>query len=289
MFGFPSPPNPPTLERTHMAENKYYWLKLQEDFFDSKRIKKLRRIAGGDTYTIIYLKMQLKALKTGGVLEYTGIEKTFAEELALDLDEEPEDVGLCLNYLLSVGLIETSDNIDFFLPYVIENTGKEGSSAKRMREYRERQSQKLLENNISSHLVTTASQCDGEASLRYGEKEIEKEIEKEDILSGKPDYARIIGYLNEKTEKSFRANTKAYQSCINARYKEGFREADFFKVVDIMVTKWGNDPKMSEYLRPQTLFGTKMESYLQSQPYKDPHKVDREYGENGVQKGAIEW
>ena len=56
-----------------MAENRYYWLKLQEDFFDSKRIKKLRRIAGGDTYTIIYLKMQLKALKTNGVLEYTGI------------------------------------------------------------------------------------------------------------------------------------------------------------------------------------------------------------------------
>ena len=56
-----------------MAENRYYWLKLQEDFFDSKRIKKLRRIAGGDTYTIIYLKMQLMAMKRDGILEYTGL------------------------------------------------------------------------------------------------------------------------------------------------------------------------------------------------------------------------
>ena len=42
-----------------MAEKKYYWLKLKEGFFEQKIIKKLRKIAGGDTYVIIYLKMQL--------------------------------------------------------------------------------------------------------------------------------------------------------------------------------------------------------------------------------------
>ena len=37
-----------------MAEAKrYYWLRFRDDFFDSKRIKKLRRMAGGDTYVII--------------------------------------------------------------------------------------------------------------------------------------------------------------------------------------------------------------------------------------------
>jgi hypothetical protein len=39
-----------------LADKRYYWLKLQDGFFDSKRIKKLRKLAGGDTYTIIYLK-----------------------------------------------------------------------------------------------------------------------------------------------------------------------------------------------------------------------------------------
>ena len=122
-----------------MAEQRYYWLKFRSDFFDSKRIKKLRNMAGGDTYVIIYLKMQLKSLKTGGVLEYTGIEDQFADELALDLDERPDDVRVTLMFLLQYGLCECSDNIHYFLPWVAENTGSENASAQRVREYRERQ------------------------------------------------------------------------------------------------------------------------------------------------------
>ena len=123
-----------------MADRKYYWLKLQDGFFNSKRIKKLRKLAGGDTYTIIYLKMQLVAMKNGGVLVYTGLEKTFAEELALELDEEPENVCVTVNYLLSCGLLETSDDKEYFIPYAVLNTGSEGGSAKRVREHRERKS-----------------------------------------------------------------------------------------------------------------------------------------------------
>ena len=119
--------------------NKYYWLRLQKDFFSSKRIKKLRKLAGGDTYTIIYLKMQLFAIQTEGYLTYTGLEKTFAEELALDIDEDPENVAVTVQYLLSCGLMETSDGKDHFLPFVAENIGSESSGARRVREYRERQ------------------------------------------------------------------------------------------------------------------------------------------------------
>lgn len=122
---------------------RYFWLKLQEDFFSSLRIKKLRRIAGGDTYTIIYLKMQLKALKTDGVLRYTGVENTFADELALDLDEDPDNVAVALSYLAGCGLIETSDDINYFLPYVKANTGSETASARRVRDFRERQAEAL--------------------------------------------------------------------------------------------------------------------------------------------------
>ena len=143
------------------AEKKYVWLKLKEDFFSSKRIKKLRKMAGGDTYTIIYLKMQLLSLKTDGVLQYTGLEDNFASELALDLDERPEDVNMVLIYLASCGLIETSDNVNFLLPYVVENTGKETDAAQRMREMRKR-------NNVTPAL----REC-------YTEKEIEGDIDKE--------------------------------------------------------------------------------------------------------------
>ena len=157
------------------TERRFYWLKLKEDFFESKRIKKLRKIAGGDTLTIIYLKMQLKSIKTDGVLTYTGLERSFAEELALDLDEDAENVGLLLNYLISVGLIETSDDQNnFLLPYVIENTGSEGTSAERVRNFRERQ--KALQSN-----------ADVTQMKRIGnvEKEIDIEIEKEREIDSK--------------------------------------------------------------------------------------------------------
>ena len=85
--------------------HKYYWLKLNKDFFNSKRIKKLRKLAGGDTYTIIYLKMQLLSLTKDGYLEYTGLEKTFPEELALDIDEDPENVAVTVSYLLRWNIV----------------------------------------------------------------------------------------------------------------------------------------------------------------------------------------
>ena len=69
---------------------KYYWLQLKEDFFRQKEIKMLRRIAGGDTYTIIYLKIMLMSLKDEGKILYEGIGLNFAEEIALEIDEEVE-------------------------------------------------------------------------------------------------------------------------------------------------------------------------------------------------------
>ena len=77
-----------------MAEKRYYWLKLKEDYFNSPKIKKLRKIAGGDTYTIIYLKMQLLSIKNNGIIEFEKIEPTFQEELALKLDEDVENVSV---------------------------------------------------------------------------------------------------------------------------------------------------------------------------------------------------
>lgn len=156
-----------------MSGKRYYWLKLQDGFFTSKRIKKLRKLAGGDTFTIIYLKMQLLAIKTDGFLKWTGLEDDFAAELALDLDEDEDNVKVTLAYLQNCGLIETSDNVSFFLPYAVENTGSEGSSAKRMRDLRERQA------SLRDADVTPALR------LSDGEKEIEKEIEKDIEIESK--------------------------------------------------------------------------------------------------------
>ena len=155
-----------------MADTKYYWLKLYDDFFGSLRIKKLRKIAGGDTYTIIYLKMQLVAMKKGGILEYTGLESTFADEIALEIDEEPENVAVTVSYLLNCGLLEVLNDREYFVPYAVANTGSESSSAKRVREHRER---KALQCNAD---VTPPKQLGN--TEKEKEIEIESEIEREE-------------------------------------------------------------------------------------------------------------
>lgn len=145
-----------------MAEEKrYYWLRLYDDFFGSFRIKKLRKMAGGDTYVIIYLKMQLKAMKTDGVLQYRGLGTDFVDELSIDIDEEPDDVRVTLMYLISCGLAETNDQKTFFFPYSVANTGSEGASAQRMREARAK-AKELPVNNVRTL-----------CAHRYGEKEID--------------------------------------------------------------------------------------------------------------------
>lgn len=155
-------------------------------------------MAGGDTYTIIYLKMQLLALKTDGVLTWTGLEEDFASELALDLDEAAEDVRVVLMYLASCGLIETSDNVNFFLPYVIENTGSETASTQRVREFRAR---KALQCNAEETQVKRI----GNVEIEKRERDKREEIEKESVAD-KPPRTRftpptvdeVRAYCNEK-------------------------------------------------------------------------------------------
>ena len=79
----------------------------------------------------------------------------------------------------------------------------------------------------------------------------------------------VISYLNLKAKKNFKVDTASHQKFIKARLKEGYVIEDFKKVVDIMVNKW-KGTEYEQYLQPQTLFGNKMDNYL-NQPM--PRKV----------------
>lgn len=91
---------------------------------------------------------------------------------------------------------------------------------------------------------------------------IKTDIRKIDIDNNKLSiYKEIISYLNLKAKKNFKANTASHQKFIKARLKEGYVLEDFKKVVDIMVAKW-KGTEYEQYLQPQTLFGNKMDNYL---------------------------
>ena len=157
---------------------RYYWLKLKADWFSDKRIKKLRSIAGGDTHTIIYLKMMLLSLKDEGKLYFEGVEDNFASEIALALDEDAENVKLTLAFLQRHGLIEIGDDDEYQLTEVPTIIGSETASAMRVREHRERKKEnRLLQCN------TTETSCNNLKQIcsveREKEIERDKELEKE--------------------------------------------------------------------------------------------------------------
>lgn len=92
--------------------------------------------------------------------------------------------------------------------------------------------------------------------------------QKEEKTKDKEIYKRIVDYLNKTADKSFKSTTKKTISLIDARLKEGFTEEEFYKVIDNKVLNWLYDDKMNAYLRPETLFGNKFESYLNETPKK---------------------
>lgn len=169
---------------------RYYWLKLPDGFFRQKAIKKLRKIAGGDTYTIIYLKMLLVAMKQDGRLYFEGVEATFYDELALDLDEEVENVRVTVMFLIQQDLMQLIDETEYSLSECAKMTGSESTSAARVRKYR---SKEALQCN------TDVTGCNEVKQICNGEIEIDKEIE----LDKEKDNENISLELKDSKQNTF--------------------------------------------------------------------------------------
>ena len=148
-----------------LKNKRYFWIQLTQDFFKSKEMKLLRKIAGGDTHTIIYLKMMLISLEDGGRIYYDGLADNLAEELSLVIDENIEDIKITLIFLESKGLLTKKSDRDYFLEQVPEMVGSETASTRRSRKHREFQK---------------ALQCNTDATKRNGDIDKEIDIDKDE-------------------------------------------------------------------------------------------------------------
>lgn len=255
-----------------MSEPKrYFWLKLHKDFFQRKEIKRLRKIAGGDTYTIIYLKMLLRSIMSDGKLYFDGLEDDFASELALDLDEKEENVQITVQYLLKSGLLEMCSDEEYYLPDTKDSTGCETAVASRVRKYREKQ--KALQCNTD---VTQAKHlCNGEI-----EKEKELELEK-DIEIEKDSSAKSTTTKRKRFEKPTISDIEQYcierNNNVNAEHFFDYYESNGWKVGKNSMKDWKAAVRTwerSEYRKPNSKKNSKedainvvkelMEEYEQS-------------------------
>lgn len=154
------------------AENKrYFFLKLPEDFFRCKEIKKLRKIAGGDTHVIIALKILLLGLKNDNRIFFDGVEEDLADELALEIDEDETNVKIVMHYLFSIGWLEQESDNTIYSPKAAELT--DSITASSLRSRKSRKNNEALQCNTKATLEQ--HQCNGEI-------EIEKEIDIDNSL-----------------------------------------------------------------------------------------------------------
>lgn len=109
----------------------------------------------------------------------------------------------------------------------------------------------------------TEEHADSENTVQTPDK---NEQGNETNKTGEIPYTEIIHHLNNRTQSSYRDTTRKTRELIASRWKEGFTFEDFIKVIDLKTAEWLKDPTWSRYLRPETLFGTKFESYLNQKP-----------------------
>ena len=231
------------MEKEKEMAKKYYWLKLKDNFFNQKEVKKLRRIAGGDTYTIIYLKMQLLSIKKDGIIEFEGTEKDLAEQLSYEIDENLDNIQVTLSFLKANNLIEEISENNFLLTKVPDCIGKEGASAERVRRHRERKA--LLEKEKEQKML----QCNGEVTNSNDvviesntEIEIEKEKEINNNISKDIFINKVVSEWNSIGVSPIKLIRGTRQKMLNARIKE-YTEEGVLQAI--------NNIKHSDFLKGQ--------------------------------------
>ena len=233
-----------------MADVK--WIKITTDIFDDEKILLIESLP--DAYAVITVWFKLLCLagkqNNSGVFMMGQIAYT-NNMLATIFRMKESTVTMALQIFEQFGMIEIIDGV-----ITIPNWGKHQNldqlenkkeyMRNYMREYREKQKLLVCKDDCKTNSKANVSEADKEE-----DKDIDKDI-----------YISIVEYLNQKAGTKYKASTKKTQTCIHARLAEGFTFEDFKTVIDKKCADWLNDAKMAQYLRPETLFGTKFESYL---------------------------
>ncbi|WP_340297725.1 conserved phage C-terminal domain-containing protein [Bacillus velezensis] len=246
--------------------------------------KVLEELTPEDKYFYLYLL-------TNPNTTQIGVYRITKKRMAFDMGYSPESVNSLLDrfqhhHKLVVYNSETREiAIIKWGKYNLKKAGKPMMDCieKELKQIEDKTLLELIYPHIPNEAIREAfsryvnDTCYDTSSCSGQEKEKEEEEEKElkDILSGKPDdasssknekdeipYTLIIDLLNKVAGKRYRPTTPRTKKDIKARWNEGFRFEDFKHVILVKTEEWLNDPAMNRYLRPETLFGTKFESYL---------------------------
>lgn len=278
-----------------MSVQRYYWIKLREDFWDLPEIDWLQDQEKGCEYIVLFQKLCTLTANNGGELSRKVGEMVIAydvKKIAALTRFDFDTVAVALELYKKIGLMYQNKKGILVIANITEMVGSEAESAARVRKFRNKQkalqynadvTQNVTKNNVTekrysvtpnvTEKVTTDIDIDKEIDIRNKEKDIYSPAEPDNLplptaknksftLLAKG----IIDYLNAKLNTKYKTDNRKTLDLIKARLKEGFTVEDFKTVIDKKSFEWSNDPNMCQYLRPVTLFSTKFESYL-NQPF----------------------
>lgn len=239
------------------------WIKITTNIFDNRKIKQIERLPEGDSLIVIWVKILCLAgnINDSGLIYLTKDIPYTDELLATEFNRDINTVRLALQTFERFGMIELVNNVICVSNWEryqnIETLDKVKEQNRiRQKNFRERQKQLAL---TDSNVTVTLH------NAREEEREVEEEVEKNNTSVSEETVSSILDYLNKATGRNYKATSKATVKHINARFAEGYTEDDFKKVIDNKVAEWLHNSKMQGYLRPDTLFGTKFDSYLNQQ------------------------
>lgn len=243
-----------------MSDGKYYWLKLQRDFFKRHDIRIVENMQNGKDYVNFYLKLLVESVDHEGRLRFSDILPYNTEMLAVITNTNVDIVRSALKVFCDLGMISILDDGTIFMTEVERMIGSAANNdnAKRQQRFRDNKKYGYLPDKTESVTKSNASVTvdvtednESKSKSKRKNKSIDINIVEE-----------ILDYLNQKANKQYRASTEKTKKLIQARFNEGFTIEDFKTVIDNKVRDWERKPDMNQYLRPETLFGTKFESYL---------------------------
>lgn len=118
---------------------RYYWLKLNKNFFRRLIMRKMLREPDGVQMQVVYLKILLESVENDGEIAFANVYDSIVEEIAEEIEESPETVQRTIDFLITHNYAEyLTDGGNLFFPEAIKLSGSEGESADRMRRKRAR-------------------------------------------------------------------------------------------------------------------------------------------------------
>lgn len=239
------------------------WIKLNVDMFDNRKIKHIRKLPAGNEVVLIWVMLLTLAgrCNAGGMIFLTENIPYNAKMLADELDFEEATVKLALDALETLGMICTNDAGFMQIPGWEAHQNVESMDrireSKRLAQARWRAKKAAIEAHENVESTVDASTVEStRISVDDAEEEEEEEEERRNNI-----YTLVVQHLNEKAGTKYRASGAKTQKVIHARVAEGFTLDDFIAVIDKKTAEWMGT-EWEKFLRPETLFGPKFESYL---------------------------